>query len=75
MDGRRGADAKEIILSIDIFELPGEGYAWRLRTADGEIIRESRALPSLHACLHDACTSSVLSSRDGSDLSDHLKGP
>jgi hypothetical protein len=75
MEGTRGAEAKDIILSIDIFELPGEGYAWRLRTADGEIISESPALPSLNACLHDACTSSVLSSSSGGpDLSGHLKG-
>jgi hypothetical protein len=60
MEGTKQLGQRDIILSIDLFEVPGQGYGWRLRTADGEIIRESPPLPSLQACLDDACSSSTL---------------
>jgi hypothetical protein len=60
MEGTKNVGAKDIILSIDLLEVPGRGYSWRLRTADGETVRESRLLPSLQACLDDACRSSML---------------
>jgi hypothetical protein len=61
MEGTKRFGGEDIILSIDLFEVRGQGYSWRIRTADGEIVRESPPLPTLQECLADACKSPVLS--------------
>jgi hypothetical protein len=50
----------DIILAIELIEVPGRGYRWRLRTADGETVTESPVFLSLHQCVQDVRSSAVL---------------
>ena len=45
---------EEVILAVVVIEIPGRGYRWKLRTADGETVTESPVYPSLQQCLTDA---------------------
>ncbi|MDB5923668.1 MAG: hypothetical protein JWN13_2604 [Betaproteobacteria bacterium] len=50
----------DIILAIEFIEVPGRGYRWRLRTADGETVTESPVFLSLQQCVQDVRSSAVL---------------
>ena len=50
----------ELILSLELMEVPGHGYLWRLRVADGTTVVESPVFASLQQCLQDARESSPL---------------
>ncbi|MGZ5091850.1 MAG: hypothetical protein ACXWCY_04490 [Burkholderiales bacterium] len=50
----------EVILAIELFEVPGLGYRWRLRTADGETVTESPLFASIRRCVQDLRASAVL---------------
>jgi hypothetical protein len=51
---------EDLILAIEVVEVPGRGYCWKLRTADGETVDTSPIFPSLQQCLTDARHSAVL---------------
>ena len=59
------AAEEDVILDLAIVEVPGQGYRWKLRTADGEIVEQSPLFASLHQCLTDARHSAALNA--GSD--------
>jgi hypothetical protein len=54
------ASDADIILAIELIEVPGRGYRWRLRTADGETVTESPVFLSLQQCVQDVRCSAVL---------------
>ena len=51
---------EEVILAIVVVELPGRGYRWNVRTADGDTVDASPIFPTLQHCLADARHSAVL---------------
>jgi hypothetical protein len=51
---------EDVILELAIVEVPGQGYSWKLRTADGEVVEQSPLFASLHQCLTDARHSAAL---------------
>jgi hypothetical protein len=63
MERARAVDrtpVEDLILALVVIEVPGRGYCWKLRTADGETVTESPVFPSLQQCLTDARHSAVL---------------
>ena len=54
------APVEELILALVVIEVPGRGYCWKLRTAEGETVTASPVFPSLHQCLTDARHSAVM---------------
>ena len=49
-----------VILTIEVVEVPGRGYGWRMKTSDGQTVAESPIFVSLQQCLRDARDSSAL---------------
>ena len=59
MDTRTNDTDEHVVLAVELLEAPGVGYRWRLRTADGDVVDESRPLPSLQNCIEDVCSLSL----------------
>src|SRR6476661_3531374 len=55
----------EVVMSIEIIEVRGRGFRWRLRTPEGEVMEESPVFVSLYQCLSDARHSAVLNPGKG----------
>jgi hypothetical protein len=56
MEKRESSALEHVVLSIESIEAPGRGYRRRLRTADDDIVNESRLLASMQQCIDDVCS-------------------
>lgn len=51
---------EHVILALVFIEVPGRGYGWKLRAADGDTVAESPLFASLDQCLTDVRHSAPL---------------